>query len=808
MAKALEGLRVVEVGDFVSAAYCTKLLADLGADVTKVEPPHGDRARRYGPFRNDIPDAEASGLYVYLNTNKRGLTLNLGAASDRATLDRLLDGADVLVENVEPAEVSVFRLDYSTLHAAHPSLIVTSISAFGRQGPFAEYRGHSLQAAAGSLIANRTGDPKRSPLSDPLNKPEFIGGVHGAAATLMSVLFRDRTSRAQHVDIAIQDVLNVVTSGQVLGMVLDGTAMIAERAGHRVPVFYPWTVLPVADGYMEFITMQDRHWRAFLEELGNPEWGDDPRFQDMLERVQFADELDGLIVKAVGDRTRADLWQAFRERKISFQPVHRIDEVVESDHMKEREFFQEVLDGRSNPITVPGAPYRLSATPWAIERKAPSLGEHTDGVLARIADTANEVRTSSRTAAKTGTESDPAHLPLEGVRVLDFGQVWAGPLLALFLADFGAQVIRITSPAREAVQPGVGAQVIDPADVRAYDGLYRNRINLSLDPTTPAGRKLLDRLVAVSDVVLDNFSPVGRRKIGLDYSRLRQVNPRIIVAALSAAGQEGPWSDVLTYGPSLTALYGMKSLLGYAGESELQEDVADLDPIAATYATVAILASLRARERTGEGQFIDMAQGESGVATLAEPVLEYTMNGRVMGPMGNQHRMMAPHGIYPSAGDDAWVSIAVDSEAAWQSLCTVLHCTELCEDSRFVDMSVRLQHRDELDSLLSAFTESWDAGELTAELQQTGVPSYPVINTLGAFADPQLCFRREFVRVAADGIPASGVFTGTPWRMSESPPTIHTPAKEVGADNELVFRDILGMTDEEVERAAAEGALG
>jgi crotonobetainyl-CoA:carnitine CoA-transferase CaiB-like acyl-CoA transferase len=207
-------------------------------------------------------------------------------------------------------------------------------------------------------------------------------------------------------------------------------------------------------------------------------------------------------------------------------------------------------------------------------------------------------------------------------------------------------------------------------------------------------------LVAVSDVVLDNFSPVGRRKIGLDYSRLRQVNPRIIVAALSAAGQEGPWSDVLTYGPSLTALYGMKSLLGYAGESELQEDVADLDPIAATYATVAILASLRARERTGEGQFIDMAQGESGVATLAEPVLEYTMNGRVMGPMGNQHRMMAPHGIYPSAGDDAWVSIAVDSEAAWQSLCTVLHCTELCEDSRFVDMSVRLQHRGTRVSLL------------------------------------------------------------------------------------------------------------
>ena len=175
MAGALQGLRVVEVGDFISAPYCTKLLADLGAAVIKVEPPEGDRARRYGPFRADVPDEEGSGLYAYLNTNKRAIALNLAEKADRETLDGLLESADVLVEGVEPRNVATFALDYQTLRSAHPSLIVTSISTFGRNGPLADYRGHSLQAAAGSLIAHRTGDPKRGPLSDPVNKPEFLG---------------------------------------------------------------------------------------------------------------------------------------------------------------------------------------------------------------------------------------------------------------------------------------------------------------------------------------------------------------------------------------------------------------------------------------------------------------------------------------------------------------------------------------------------------------------------------------------------------------------------------------------------------
>jgi crotonobetainyl-CoA:carnitine CoA-transferase CaiB-like acyl-CoA transferase len=376
MIAALDDLNVLDLGEFISAPYCAKMLADLGAEVLKVEPPHGDRSRRYGPFRGDVPNAEASGLFLYLNANKRGVTLDLTTPTGVEILRELVAKADVVVENLDPEQVRALDLTPERLRTFNPAAVVTSISTFGRTGPRAAYRGHSLQAAAGSAVAQRTGDPARSPLSKPLNETEFIGGVHAAAATLLALLFRDRGGGGQHVDIAIQDVLASVTSGIAVAAATYGTRRLPGRSGHRVNAFFPWTVLPVADGFMEFITMQDRQWDAFVEEIGSPEWAADPRFQNKLTMPEYAEELEAHIVEAVGQRTRADLWEACRRRGISFQPVHRIDEIVESPQLREREYFADVPDDQGRPVTVPGAPYKLSGSPWALRRPAPRLGEH------------------------------------------------------------------------------------------------------------------------------------------------------------------------------------------------------------------------------------------------------------------------------------------------------------------------------------------------------------------------------------------------------------------------------------------------
>lgn len=393
---ALTGMRVVEIGDFVSAPYCTKLLADLGADVVKIEPLTGDSARRYGPFRNDEPDSERSGLFVYLNTNKRGIRLDVESRTGREVLARMLQRADVLVENVDPDCVGKMSLDWPSLSAAHPGLIVTSISTFGRSGPRAHFRGHGLQASAGSSVAFRTGDPNRSPLSKPLNEAEFLGGVHGASATLLARRFQKRTGSAQHVDIAIQALLAAVTSGPMLAAILSGTGSPPVRSGNRVNSFFPWTVLPVADGYMEFITMQERHWREFIHLIGDPEWANDPRFADWKSRVEHAKEIEGHIVAAVGSRTRAELWDEFRKHNIPFQPVHRVNELACSDQMKSRGYFQAVSDGGQSTFTVPGAPYQLSATPWKLRLPAPRLGEHTNEVLRDVGFTNSELADLAR----------------------------------------------------------------------------------------------------------------------------------------------------------------------------------------------------------------------------------------------------------------------------------------------------------------------------------------------------------------------------------------------------------------------------
>jgi len=393
---ALSGLRVVEVGDFVSAAYCTKLLADLGADVIKVEPSAGDSARRYGPFRQDEPHPERSGLFIYLNTNKRGITLNLKVPTGRSVLGRLLDNADILVENLDPDVLRETRLDWDSLTAEHPALIVTSISSFGRSGPLAHFRGHGLQASAGSSVAFRTGDPERAPLSKPLNEAEFLGGVHGAAATLLARRFQKKTRTPQHVDVSIQALLAGVTSGPMLASIMSGTGGAPVRAGNRVNSFFPWTVLPVADGHMEFITMQERHWREFLHVIGDPEWANDLRFADLISRVQHAEEIERHIVAAVGKRTRDELWAECRKHNIPFQPVHRVNELVCSDHLEFREYFRKVYDGGDSTMTVPGAPYQMTDTPWHLRKAAPQLGQHTTEVLRGLGFTNSEMADLAR----------------------------------------------------------------------------------------------------------------------------------------------------------------------------------------------------------------------------------------------------------------------------------------------------------------------------------------------------------------------------------------------------------------------------
>ncbi|MBM3140720.1 MAG: CoA transferase [Chloroflexi bacterium] len=407
-------------------------------------------------------------------------------------------------------------------------------------------------------------------------------------------------------------------------------------------------------------------------------------------------------------------------------------------------------------------------------------------------------------------------LPMEGLRVLDHGHVWAGPLLAEMFADMGADVIRVQAPGRFSgiSMAGRGSLAAGPAapdDPRAYQGWDRGKRSVSLDLAHPDGKRLYLALVAKSDVIVENFAPRVLPGLGLGYEVLREANPRIVLASLSAAGATpGPWRELLTYGPSLAALYGVKSVQGYAGEAQPREDTADLDPTAAAHAFVAVCAVLEYRERTGRGQHIDIAQGEATIQRIAEPVMDYLLNGRVAGPQGNRYPGVAPHGVYPAVGEDRWIAIVARDEREWGALIEVAgEAGGRLREARFATLAGRLAAQDALDEAIGAWTERRDAGALTAALQAAGVPAYPVMDPPALLADPNYGVLREcHVRVeTAHGIGRDQIYQGIPWKLTKTPGVIRLPVAATGEHNAEVYGELLGLDAAELERLRAAGVI-
>jgi len=378
---ALCGLKVVEYGQSIAGSYCTRLMADLGAEVIKVEAPaRGDEARYHGPFLQDAPDIEKSGLFLYLNTNKLGITLNPGVESGRKLLEELLAQSDVFVENNPPRIMDELGLNYDAVKGVNPRLIVTSITLFGQTGPYRDYNGYAINAAALSGISYSIGDPEREPLTPPLSQGHYQSGAMGALATMGALFAREITGEGQHVDVAEADVWVCLHTGINVSSFLFHNRK-RMRGGHRTPGAYPYTVLPCKDGHIFLIALSNDQWQRFVELMGNPDWTHDPRFSDQREMAKYADELDTLLAPWLMSHTKDEIFTLCREYHVPFAPVMDIAEVVNHRHFNEREYFKEIEHPRAGKLKYPGFPFRLSETPGRIRCHAPVLGQHNEAVL-------------------------------------------------------------------------------------------------------------------------------------------------------------------------------------------------------------------------------------------------------------------------------------------------------------------------------------------------------------------------------------------------------------------------------------------
>jgi len=399
---ALAGLRVVECGDGVAAAYAGKLLADLGAAVVKVEAPDGDSTRRRGPFPGGEAHRERSGLFLYLNANKRGVMLDLGRDPDRAALGRLLDRCDVLLSDLPAGRLERCTLAWPELHARHPMLVMTAIAPFGLSGPHAAYQATDLTLwAAGGIAYLNGGGPGTDdmpPLKAFGQQAGFQGGAHDAVATMGALFGRARLGGGgQLVEVSIQECLASIL--ELTYAYWPYLGLVASRLGHK-PI-QPLDFFECRDGWIYLCCIEEHQWRQFVDLMGSPDWANMDLFADRLSRGANWDALKIFLQEWVREQSVRELYEAAQARRVPFAPVSTMGDLLRSEHLAARGFFAELVHPAAGRLRYPGAPYQLGRTPWVLRSPAPLLGEHTAEVLGKLGiDPRTVVAAAPTTAAR------------------------------------------------------------------------------------------------------------------------------------------------------------------------------------------------------------------------------------------------------------------------------------------------------------------------------------------------------------------------------------------------------------------------
>jgi len=377
----LAGIRVLEVGSLVAAPYAGKLLADLGADVVKIESPDGgDPARRRGPFPADRPDPDASGLYLYLNTNKRGIALDLTAAGARNVFDHLIARTDVLVHDVHPLACAAYGLDYDRLAAVNPRLVMASITPFGSTGPHAHYRATDLVSWCAGGLATLNGDPAHPelpPLKAYGDQAGYQAGLNAAIPVLGALFERLASGLGQHVEVSAQECVAAIL--ELTFEYFPYCGLVASRLGAKP--LQPLCFMECRDGWIFVCCVEEHQWEQFVDLMGNPEWAGLEIFENRLARGKNFDALQIFLQEWCREQSVMELYTAAQQRRIPFAPVSTLGDLLGSPHLKARGFFATIEQPAMGHCTVPGAPYQLSATPWRLRRPAPRLGQHTREVL-------------------------------------------------------------------------------------------------------------------------------------------------------------------------------------------------------------------------------------------------------------------------------------------------------------------------------------------------------------------------------------------------------------------------------------------
>ncbi|MGE5220382.1 MAG: CaiB/BaiF CoA transferase family protein [Chloroflexota bacterium] len=784
-AGALNGLRVLDYTGRMGG-YCGLLLANLGAEVILIEAPGGDPMRLEGPFKNDQRDPEQSLSFASFHTNKQGIILNVDDDDDRRLLLNLVSGADVLVEDKPPGFLDRHSLGYSALQSVNPALVLTSITGFGQSGPYRDFKAPNIVAFAMGGLMNLCGHPGRAPLAGPCDVAYHLGSVHAAFGTLVALYNRAASGRGDHVEVSLQEVLVADPFLRVMTR-YSATGEIPARTGHSQSTTVAETY-QCRDGYARIFVNQPDHWRRFVEWLGRPPELLDPKFENVQNRFSLRDFIGRLVEARTLNYEVKKFFEEFQSLRLAAAPINPLSAFLADEQTQHRNYLATVEHPRLGRHGFPGDPYRFSESPLRIERGAPLLGEHQQQIGRELA------RPSAWLKESRNAGGAPARHLFEGVRVVSFPTGVVGPALGGLLAEHGAEVISIEA-SRMARSPQRGQKFQIASDLESN----RGRRRIVVDMKHPDGAALVKQLIAKSEVIVENFSARVMASWGLDYPRVQEIRPDIIMASLQAFGQSGPRRDYVSFGPILMAYSGMAYLWR---DPEIERPGAGCqtafpDYVAPSYGALAILAALHHRRRTGKGQYIDISQAETAASMIGPAFLEYLINGREPQPRGNFSATAAPHGCYRCKGDDRWCVIAIERQEEWIRFCELAGHREWLSDHRFADPASRVAYREELDYWIGKWTSQFTPHQLMLMLQRAGIAAGMVQTAEDLYRDPHLRergFSREVFHPQIGWVTRAGPSV----RLAGETSAPRNFSHVAGEDNETVLGEILGLSSTEI----------
>lgn len=789
-----------------------RMLAGLGAEVIRVEPPAGDPLRLRPPLVAPANGGDPSvGTYwLQMNGGKRSVVLDITASEGREQLWTLLEGADLLIESGRRAELEALGFDWDALATRCPALIYTTISPFGLEGPRADWLGGDLVTLAAGGLLYLCGDPDRAPLRVSVEQAPAHVGVNALVGSLIALRARRAGAPGQRVDVSMQEAITLTLGNSQAVYALDGIVSRRAGGGRASGEVGARLVWPCRDGYVAWAripaTMPLLH-RWMADEGYEPDfdaewWSQRPNAGPHVPPPEQVRALETRIEGFFLGFDKMYLYEEGQRRGVQICPVANIPDLLANKQLVARDFFQSVSHpelGRA--LTTPGAPFRMSASPWRVGR-APTLGEDTRAVLD------SPPRRPAPPTARTAAGALDARQIFAGLRVVDFSWVGVGPLATQVLALYGAEVIRVESATRlDTFRNGQPLAPGDGPDRSAYwANVNRDKLGITLNLRHEGAADPVRRLVERADIVTESFSPGFMHEVGFDYASIQAINPRAIMISMSMEGQGGPHLGFKGFGLVLQATAGITGLTGWPDRPPVGTGVAYTDWFATHLAVTAMIAALEHRDRTDEGQYIDLSQLEAMTWGLDDAIARYSVTEEVATANGNRHPLYAPHGVFRCAGQDRWCAITVFDDAQWRALRTAMGDPAWATDPTLDTVAGRKAGEDEIEAQLTAWTVAHEPDALATRLQALGVPAYGVADARDVQHDPQLAARGHFWEIEHPVIGRTG-WDAPAYRLSATPAYPLRPAPLLGEHNDHVYRELLGYDADDLAELVAAGVL-